>query len=236
MFYRVLLVSFLLFPTLGISEDWSFEFTPYAWLAGVDADVTVGNREAEVNPSFSDLLDNLDLAAAFLTTAQYNRWVLWGQVDYLSLDSGDVDTRLNVDARAKSKSLFVTTAVGYQFDGFVEGSTIDALIGTRYLHVKNKLSLGNFETDSKTRDLLDAVLVLRPSFPLGEKWRFNPTLSIGAGDSDLTYELQPQFQYQFSENFAARFGYRKLYYDIDKKNFEFDGTFEGFLLGVGIVY
>ena len=223
-------------PSVAISNDWAVEITPYAWLAGVDADVTVGNREVDVDVGFSDLLDNLDFAAAFLAVAQYDRFVLWGQVDYLDLNTGDVDTPIGVDARAESKALFLTTAAGYQFDGFVQGSTIDVLLGLRYLRMKNKLSLEGFGTSRRTRDLIDAVLVVRPSFQLSEKWRFNPTLSIGAGDSDLTYEIQPQFQYQFNDTLAARLGYRRLYYDVDKNNFEFDGAFHGFLLGLGFAF
>ncbi len=220
----------------AISDDWSFEVTPYAWLAGIDADVAAGDREADVDIGFSDLFDNLDLAAAFLARAQYNRWVVWGQVDYLDLDTGDVSTPIGADARVETKAFFLTTAAGYQFDGFVKGSTIDVLLGVRYLRLKNKLSVDGFGDARKTSDVVDGVVVLRPSFPLSERWRFNPTLSVGGGDSNLTYELQPTFQYQINETLAARIGYRKLYYDVDNDNVEFDGDFHGLLLGVGFTF
>lgn len=231
-----LVLVFSLFPTLALSKDWSFEFTPYAWLAGIDADVAAGDREGDVDISFSDLLDNLDLAAAFIARAQYDRWVIWGQVDYLDLDTGEVDTDFDVDVRLDTTAFFLTTAAGYQFDGFFEHSTIDVLFGVRYLKLRNTLSVEGFGDGRGSNELLDGVVIIRPSFPLGQRWRFNPTLSIGRGDSDLTYELQPQFQYQFNETLLARVGYRKLYYDVDKNDLEFDGDFNGFLFGLGFTF
>ena len=56
----------------------------------------------------------------------------------------------------------------------------------------------------------------------------------GGGDSKLTYELQPNLQYQFSNLIAARLGYRRLYYDYKGDKADFDGTFQGFTLGLGI--
>ena len=62
-----------------------------------------------------------------------------------------------------------------------------------------------------------------------------PTLAIGAGDSDLVYELFPQIQYQVNENIAARIGYRRVGYkfkgDEDEDN-ELNATLAGLIVGV----
>jgi len=63
----------------------------------------------------------------------------------------------------------------------------------------------------------DTIIMLRPSIQITENWRFNPTMSYAVdGDSEDHYELSPQFQYQFSDYFALRIGYRSLSYDIGK--------------------
>jgi hypothetical protein len=78
------------------------------------------------------------------------------------------------------------------------------------------------------------VIVFRPGVPLSQDWRFNPTASYGGGDSRSTYELWPQVQYQISEHWAARFGYRRLYYDIrDDDANKWNGGFQGPVIGVG---
>jgi hypothetical protein len=210
------------------------ELTPYLWMAGVEGDVTVGNREVEVDVGFEDLVDAVDVAGAFMTVVQYNRWVLWGQFDYLALDSNGLDNSAG-RVRLESDSIFATAAFGYQFQTFGE-STLDVLAGARYTRMENKLTIGGIGSGESTNDLLDGLFVLRPSFQLSRSWRFNPTLSIGTGDSDLTYELQPQFQYQVNELLAVRFGYRRLYYDVSNDRKGFDGAFHGFIAGLGFTF
>jgi hypothetical protein len=37
-------------------QNWSFEVAPYLWAAGLDTDITIGDRTATVDRSFSDLV------------------------------------------------------------------------------------------------------------------------------------------------------------------------------------
>lgn len=223
-------------PLQAADDTWKFELTPYIWGMGIDADVEIANRSAEVDTSFSDIVDNMDMGAAFLSTAQYNSWVTWLQVDYLDLSTDF--SRGSTSGSLGSKTTVTTLGFGYQFQGWKEGQTFDVLLGVRNLRLDNELELnpgGNFSGD---RDVTDPVIILRPSLQLSKRWRFNPTLSYGTGgDSESTYELQPQFQFQAWENAAIRFGYRKLGYDIESDNGNsFDGAFEGPFLGIGITF
>jgi len=214
-------------------DKWKFEITPYLWTAGVDGDVTVNGHTTNVKISFKDMLDATNAAFSFLGVAQYGRVVLWGQVDYVSLDTDNIDNP-PANARLEMDSTMSTLAVGYQFDGWANGQTVDVLIGRRQLALDNKLTVNGVGTFQKNTDIDDTVLVVRPSFPISERWRFNPTLSYGKGDSKKTYELQPQFQYQISKNWATRLGYRSLTYNFegDKSN-TLDVTLSGFIIGFG---
>ncbi len=214
-------------------KDWSFEITPYAWLMGIDADVTVGNRKIDVDKSFSDLIDHVDVAASLFIAADYKSWVFWSQVDYFSV-SEDGNTALG-DAKLDSDTTFLAAGVGYRLPGLFEGITIDVLLGARYVHMSNKLEFTGLVSTSGNADIVDPILILRPSIPIIGRLRFNSTMSIGGGgDSNLIYELQPQLQYRINDTFAARLGYRCLYYDYEGDNTDFDGTFQGFILGLGL--
>lgn len=217
-------------------NDWKFEFTPYLWAAGIKADVEVRDRAGSVDASFNDLMDKLDASAAFLATAQYKSWVTWAQVDYLNLNF-DLEGRRN-SGSLDVKQTMGTFGLGYQFPGWKEGQTIDVLLGVRTMKLENELSIDSVGTFSGDRDITDPVIIVRPSFQISEKWRFNPTLSYGTGgDSEETWELQPQFQYQAWENAAFRFGYRKLHYKIEnEKGNSFDGSFAGPFIGVGVTF
>jgi len=44
-------------------------------------------------------------------------------------------------------------------------------------------------------NVYDGFLAVRPDLALSRNWVFSPAMSIGAGDSDLTWQLSPQFVY-----------------------------------------
>lgn len=220
------------------AENWSAEITPYVWLAGIDADITVGDRTGSVDVGFEDLVDYVDVAGGLLLTVQKNRWVFWLQSDYMSLDSDEAATRFDELGRLQTDITIVEAAFGYQFDNPLSKSgKVDVLIGGRYTKVENQFDSVFGGTHETSKDMLDPMLVLRPWFPITQNLTFNPTLAIGGGaDADLIYELQPQLQYQFTDNIALRFGYRRLYYDIEGSRGKFDGVLHGAFLGLGVKF
>jgi hypothetical protein len=48
------------------STGWTFSFTPYAWLTGVDGSVTVRGHKANINDSFIDIVDKSDSLFALM--------------------------------------------------------------------------------------------------------------------------------------------------------------------------
>lgn len=232
--------------TFRAADDWKFEITPYAWAAGVSGEATVGlggadNRTFEFERKFSDLVEAVDIALSGLTVIQHDRWVYWVQADYFSLSTDNLESpteRATLDA----DMFMITAAGGYQFENpFSESNTIDALIGVRYATLKNQVTVNAGPNAGYVRensaDIVDPTILIRPSMylfknSLNKKLRFNPTMGIGGGgDSDLVYELQPQFQYEFT-NAAVRFGYRTLHYKVEgNRGNEFDGEFSGLFLG-----
>jgi len=229
-------------------EGLQFELTPYIWALGIDGKLTIDDSTAHFNRDFSDIVENLDFGGSALGVVSYNRFVVFAQYDYLSLSAdgkarGNIvpdqiivppGTKVSGDYDAK----IGTYAGGYRFDTFGK-NWVDVMFGWRDLNQDIKLgALGQHASDS--RNVGDWIVMLRPSFQISERWRFNPTFSYGvSGDSDTTYELQPQIQYQFSDNFAARFGYRSLNYRVSEGkrangNFnELDGSISGLILGLG---
>jgi hypothetical protein len=211
-------------------DDWQGELTPYLWAAGTDTDVTVDSQTARVKREFREVA----LAGSVLGVAQRNTFVIWTQLDFLRLDTDELE-RPPAGGTLETDASFVTVGFGHQF-GEPSGITVDVLFGARHVALDSKLTLNAVGRVERDRDFTDPVLIVRPSWPFAERWRFNPTVSIGGGaDSDLTWELQPQIQYWIIENFALRFGYRYVFYKIesaDKRN-AWDGAFQGLILGVG---
>ncbi len=226
-----LLVALGTAPAQAEYGEWHGEITPYAWAIGLDGDVTIDGDKTSMSRSFSDLLDATDFAGSVLTVLNYGHVVLWGQYDYTHLNSDNLD---NAPPRAELdvQTTIGTLAVGYRFDGR-KGRTYDLLIGARMTSIENKLKVSGVGSAKAEHDVTDAVVVFRPSMPLSKRWRFNPTISVGTGDSDLTYEIWPQLQYHFSDNWALRVGYRQLHYKFENGNDELNLAFTGPVVGFG---
>jgi hypothetical protein len=63
-------------PTPPKPNPWSFQITPYLWVAGFEGDLSARGRSATVDPSFSDLVKDLDFGAMLLAELRYDRWSL----------------------------------------------------------------------------------------------------------------------------------------------------------------
>lgn len=222
-------------------EGWQFELTPYFWAANVDADITAGGEKGTID---SDLMDNLDTGFMGMGVISYNRFVLYLDNSYISV-SDDAKTERGVlvpvgtKVKGEADLNFATLGIGWRFDTWGEDNTIDVLIGARNTSLDLELKSGG-QKISRDDDITDPLLMLRPSVQISENWRFNPTISVGVGgDSDSHYELMPQFQYSFADNFALRFGYKRVYYDVNSgskgtSNYRvFDGSFSGPFIGLG---
>jgi len=225
------------------TEGLNFELTPYVWFVGLDGEVNVRNASVNFNRSFSDIIKNTDAGFLGLGVISYNRFVLYADYDYLSLsDNAKTKSGFLVPPGTKAQadiSLDVGTyAGGYRFNTFGK-NTIDVLFGAQLTNIDEKLKVLGLKAQNK-ESLTDYVVMLRPSFQISEHWRFNPAFDYGvSGDSDTTYMMMPQVQYQFSDSFALRVGYKKLHYTLKNGNSgdadyrKLDTDISGPFLGVG---
>jgi hypothetical protein len=224
-------------PANAQDPVWKIEITPYLWFAGIDADIKAGGKKGSVDVGFDDLVDYVDIAGGLLVITEMNRWLIWVQGDFMALESDKKKTKFDERGKLESDLTIIEAAFGYSFDNPLSArGRLDALIGFRYTDIENKFKPSAGGSFSSDNDFWDLMLVLRPSFPITERLFFNPTLAIGAGDSDLIYELQPQFEYKFTDYIAGRIGYRRLYYDIKGDRGEFDGALHGLIVGLGVTF
>ena len=152
------------------------ELTPYLWAAGVDGSISVGQQTAHFNKSFSDLVDNVESAFMVLGVVSYDRFVLYADHDYMSLE-GQSNLLPNGDRVKGELDLDINTfAGGYRFDTFGQDNTIDVLLGSRNLTLDAKIrhtGITNLSV-SNNWDVTDTIVMLRPSFQISQRWRFNP--------------------------------------------------------------
>src|SRR4029453_16752215 len=91
----------------GKSEDkFTFEVTPYLWAAGINGDIAVGTVrgggiDVDVDASFSDIFQELDMAFMGMVEGRYGRWGLLLDAVYMQLS--DNETTRDGLASAKFK-------------------------------------------------------------------------------------------------------------------------------------
>ena len=232
-------------PTLAENSGFEVELAPYVWLAGIDGDVSAGGRSASFDQSFSDLVHKLDAGFMGMGVVRYKRLVVFGQFDYIELSSdADLKTDIGPDPLPEGierdgtmDTTIATAGVGWHFSLFKKHE-LDLLLGARRLSLDLKLKdQGNSVSESD--DITDTIVILSPTLHLSENWLLKPIVSYGIqGDSDTTYELQPQLHYRISPDLTLGLGYRRLHYDVSsgRKNTvtyrEFDGDISGMMIGL----
>lgn len=242
------------------NSKWEFILAPYLWMTGIDGDVTVKGRKADVDVSFDDILDNLDIALLSNFIAKRGKWEFFVQPNYIKLSpEGDVDRRaVTIDADVETEMLILEFGTFYKLGTWGDKFpvSLDILGGGRYWHLDNEIdldidiSLPSIDKDIRRerdvdsdKDLIDPFVGLRVGTAITKKVRFDVRGDIGGFDisddtSDLSWQAIGLFEYDLSQRIVLGAGYRAL--DIryetgsgnDKKGM--DATIHGPILGVGI--
>ena len=150
----------------AMAAESGFTVTPYLWAVGIDGDIQARGTDANVSMDFQDVVDNLDMAGSVLLEANVGDWVSYAMVDYLALDTGDVDTRFpGRDADLELDSTLATVATGYRVH-MSERSTIDVQIGIRYAQMDTQVSIEGVGQRDADNTIYDGILALRPRLAL----------------------------------------------------------------------
>lgn len=219
-----------------------FRITPYYWAVGLDGSLE-DNRgpttnEIDFNQDIGDVTDNLDFNGSLMVEFVKDHWANMAQIDYISTDNDDTDINVaGADVEIETDTMLATAATGYRFE-FGERSSADLMVGVRYgkIDIEADVKGGPGSADADT-DAVDGIVMLRPRIALGRHWAFSPTLSAGAGDSDLVWELAPEFIYTNDCcNLEFRFGYRTVNYEFEENNVDLDFSFAGPMAGIGFTF
>ena len=237
----------------GIDSNnaWQFEVTPYLFAAGMDGTVGARGVSADIDMSFSDIWERLDSAFMFYFSAQKGDWVYGFDAIYFSIEDeaaaswqgplGNSNTaQLNADMTQQAYALSAGRRV------LNDRTKVDVMGVARYTSLDTDLKLalttGNDLLPDGSRSVnrkeswWDAALAVRVLTPIAEHWDFVGYADIGAGGTDLTYQLLAGVNWQFGKSLSAKFGYRHIYQDYQKDDFKWDMTTSGLYAGLGIKF
>ncbi len=241
------------------SNQWNVELTPYFWAAELDGDATLRGRTGSVDASFSDILDNLDIAFMGRLEAWKGEWGLFVDGLYMDLGAEFRTPRGLVSADMDVKMTILEFGLGYHLWQTQVGKedsqklSFDLLGGGRYVNLEGELDV---RTNGPLSDIIAVGRTFRgrqewvdPIVGGRLKWDIDEKLAAGVrfdfggfdiGGSNLTWNLVAGIDYKLKENMSLKAGYRILDIDYDSgsgnQKFGIDAQFRGPIFGLAIKF
>lgn len=235
------LLIFLVLPSSGQAKEdngWSFNLSPFAFALGLEGDVATlpGAAPAEVDVSFGDILDELDIAFMVVGEARKGRFAILGELYYSEI-STDASTPGSFYSGADYDQtlFFVSVATSYRF---VEKNHyyLDMLAGLRYWHIDNELDIDAGLMPAKRlsdkEGWFDPIFGIEGSCELFSNFYTTGwAVAAAGGESDSVFDVFGGVGYRFNDLFSLIVGYRHQSVDYDNGNFLFDVEFSCPIIG-----
>ncbi len=243
---------------LNNSNKWEVELTPYFWAAEIDGDATLRGRTGPVEVSFSDLLDNLDIAFMGRLETWKGEWGFFLDGLYMDLGAEFSTPQGLVSADIDVKMTILEFGLGYHLWETQVGKkgsqklSFDLLGGGRYINLEGEVDivpggpLGALpgRTFTGRQEWVDPIVGGRLRWDIDEKLAAAVRFDFGGfgiGDgSNLTWNLLAGIDYKLKENMSLKVGYRIVDLDYDSgsgnKEFGLDVQFRGPIFGLTILF
>jgi hypothetical protein len=228
-------------PAAAGDGGWRFQLAPYVWLAGLKGNVATlpGLPPADIEVDFyEDVLGNLNGALMLLGEARKGRFGVMADMAYTDIETeNQTRGRFFSSVDSRSKNLMISALLFYRM---IENknSFLDVMAGGRYWAVDSSLTLkGGILRQrqiSNKEDWVDPLLGLKGMLYLGRsKFYLGGFAFIGGFGvgSDLTYDLNANLGYQWTETFSTTIGYRYLSVDYEESGFKYDVDQQGPIVG-----
>lgn len=227
-------------PPPSATEAWQVEVVPYLWGSGIEGPVGIGNRTADIDASFANILNHLHFAAMGLAEARRDKLVVLTDTIYSDLRGqratpGPLFSRVDPQQRM----FILTPEGGYRILDSGDAS-LDVVGGIRYWRLKSELQFQSGVLPGigleASRNWVDGIVGARARKTLPRKWWASAYGDLGAGGSDFTYQIVGNAGLDIRERYALVLGYRYLKVDYDKNEFLFDTAMKGPLFGFTIKF
>jgi len=225
-------------------SGWNFSIEPYVLGITIDGDAGVGRvTGADLDVNFGDILDNLE--AGFMVAMEAHHASGWGILfDYAFMDlskkgSGPLGGVIDADVRQGVLELLAAR----RFD--LENGYYEFIGGLRWWENEidvevDPLVIPGTITASVDEDWVDAIIGIRFTRPMKEKWKLVLRGDVGGfgATSDFTAAAHCGINYSFSETVSLTAKYKALWVDYEDGTkgtpgyFAYDTVTHGPILGV----
>jgi hypothetical protein len=225
---------FLSWATNGNAQDTNRDFTGYLylWAPALSGETTTGGS---IDVSFSDILDNLDVALMGAVEARRGRFSIFADALYLDLSDGQdtaVGPGIPANADVDVRGTVLSGSVGYDLANGTD-MRIAVLGGFRVMNLDTSANVSIASGSQRISGGInnwDAIVGVRGTTQIADRWGVSYYADIGAGESDLTAQLSAAVNYRIN-TWDLVFGYRYLNWDLGNTQVLSDLTFQGPFIG-----
>ena len=153
-------------------DRWRSSLFLYLWATSLDGTAAVGGAEVEIDESFSDLVENLDVAFSARFESHKGKWGYFLDGMYVKLDPSESTPVGTVEVDVKN--LILEAGGVYHFSPVVQG-----LFGARHQDLDLDITLPGGRTVGSSQDWVDGFRGLRK------------TLSCARGRRPFLYRAKP---------------------------------------------
>lgn len=220
-------------------SPWSFSLTPYGWATGIDGTISVGDRTADVDISFNDVLKHLDMTFMMAAELRYKRWGFMGDFIYARLHD-DFEPPAGIlfsGTHIVLKETIGTFALSYRV---VESKPafLDVFAGGRvydfYSQIRLNPNRGNRGVNvSGSETWADPIFGLRGRYYVSRAVFLNLYGDIGGfgAGSELSWQVLGGVGIQAARWCDLELGYRALGFDYEPGRSKQDLTTHGPIIG-----
>jgi hypothetical protein len=129
-------------PTITQSEPWQFTIAVPGWMAGMDGTIGVRGVNADIDVTFPDVLQHLDMIFSLRAAAQKGPLGIYGEVFYIGLSDNTQINRLINNIHEQVDLTLVDGGLSWRLFNQPRWS-LDFTAGTHYTSVYERLELHN---------------------------------------------------------------------------------------------
>lgn len=216
------------------SQGWSHSIALYFMAAGLDGETTVKGLDADVDVSFSDIADYLEIGGMLAYRAETERYAIGLDAVYMGLgaekDKGSLSTEVDVD------ELVIELDGSWRVD-----PRTDLFVGARYWNLSSDVEItgpGPGLSASGDQEWIDPLVGARHTWPFAQDLSLTLRGDIGGFGvgSDFSWQALARVNWQVSSASSLVLGYRVI--DVDYQDgsgtdeFRYDVTTSGLLFGL----
>lgn len=217
-------------------SGWDYYASIYLFMAETKTAIDSPGLSLESTLSFEDALDGLNFAFMGAFEANNGRWGVLTDLMYLDLSftnpsPGPVFSGVQADLKS---TVFQLSGLYRAYDS--SDVRLDLLGGVRWYDVDTTISLlpgiGPGVSNAASRDWFDPVIGARAQFDISERWSSTLLLDYGGFRSDSeSFQALLTANYQVSDSWSLRGGYRFLSYENTENLVKIDIEQSGPIIG-----